>query len=139
MSNQIIKNVPTSVLSILKETEEKIYQVLKRPVNVQYTVKIHNISNDIIVNAICDEFNLTWSDIIKRNKEHPILIARQLYAWLSRNYTGKSTNEIGRRLGQDHSTAINSLKKVNDMIQAGDPLYLIPLRNIEKKILQYDL
>jgi chromosomal replication initiation ATPase DnaA len=134
-SDQKIKGVPTSVQSIIKEAEERIYEVLKRPVNVYYTLKIHNITNDIIIAAICQEFNLTWSDIIKKNKEHPVLIARQLYVWLVRNYTGKTTNEIGRRLGRDYATALNSMKKVNEMIQSGDALYLIPLQNIEKKIL----
>ena len=71
-SDQKIKGVPTSVQSIIKEAEERIYEVLKRPVNVYYALKIHNITSDIIIAAICKEFNLTWSDIIKRNKEKEI-------------------------------------------------------------------
>lgn len=131
----LMKGVPTAVQSIIKETEDKLYEVLRRRVNVYYSLHVYNINHDTIVRIICEEFKLSWSDIIKRNKEQPVVVARQLYAWLMRNYSGKSTSEIGRRLGNDHATAINSIRKVNDMIKTEDALYTIPLHNIEKKLL----
>lgn len=54
--------------------------------------------------------------IIGKRRDKEIASARHIFCYLGRSHTGASLLAIGKFLGRDHTTVINSIKVVNDMI-----------------------
>ena len=55
-------------------------------------------------------------DISKKTRQFRYVFARACYFYLCRKYTTYSLHEIGKSLGKNHATVMNSLKKLDFMI-----------------------
>lgn len=66
-----------------------------------------------IMVAVSVATQVTVGDIKSARRSHKIVVARHIYFWIARNYTGKSFPSIGRFCGyKDHSTVMNGVARV---------------------------
>ena len=65
-----------------------------------------------ILRAVAEVFNVTTCDIIGRSKSHMFTRPRHAAAYLMHIQTRMSLSEIGRRMGRDHTTTMNSTMRV---------------------------
>ena len=68
---------------------------------------------DKIMDEVCRTFGVTAADIKSKKRNQPISKARQVTAYIIREVTSLSMNEIGDHLGaRDHSTIVYAIKAV---------------------------
>lgn len=60
---------------------------------------------------VADEYMISVEDILSRSKDAEILAARHVTCWMAAA-RGVTSTAIGRALGRDHSTALNSISRV---------------------------
>lgn len=111
------------VQNILREAEDKIRDIAKDDsISVLvFSKKIElKLSFDDIVDIVCDVTGQLKRDVIKPSRKRELVTARQLIVYFSFHYCSLSKSEIARNLDQDHTTALSSLKKVNDLLASGD-------------------
>ena len=70
----------------------------------QHATAIRNICA-----AMCAKHGVTMAEILGRSHEHRISHARQEVMWLA-SMAGKSTGEIGRFFGRDHTTVMHGIR-----------------------------
>ena len=83
--------------------------------------KYDNINTDIIKNITSEYFNISYSDLIsnKRNKQYSY--PRKISMYLIRKFCNISYKDIAKVfLKKDHSTVINSVKKIEKSILLDD-------------------
>lgn len=124
-----------NIKQILDRCQKDLEHATGKPVSVHYSIKIHKITVDTIIQIVCEHFQLTWTQIIKQTRERERIIPRQLFVWLACTYTNTSLVELARITGgQDHTTVIHARERVREMIATKDSLYIEPLNAIEKKL-----
>ncbi len=75
------------------------------------------LSLEDIINEVCSYYNITIDDINSNKRSRDITHPRQVATYLCRTMTDHSQEKIGEAVGnRDHSTVINSIKKVNEEI-----------------------
>ncbi|HEX2070841.1 MAG TPA: chromosomal replication initiator protein DnaA [Thermoleophilaceae bacterium] len=73
--------------------------------------------DDVLV-ATASLFGLTSSQLVARDRRPDVARARKIAIYLSRELTGKSLPEIGRRLGgRDHSTILAAVRSLSGDIE----------------------
>jgi chromosomal replication initiation ATPase DnaA len=85
MTTEIVKQ---QVSNILAECQNKLSQTLGKPVNVIYRIKVNSISPELIVQQVCEECKLRYSDIVAKGKQKEFAVARNIIAWLVTYYCG---------------------------------------------------
>jgi chromosomal replication initiation ATPase DnaA len=74
-------------------------------------------TQDIIVEAVCNQYNLIFEAICKRTRKRNIVEARQVIMYLLCHYTTASLKRIGDLFGgYDHTTVIHSRKQITDLL-----------------------
>lgn len=74
---------------------------------------------EIILDAVCTVFETTKKDVCGRSRLRHCTEPRHAYIYLYNMLSPRvSLTEIGRRLGRDHSTVINSIRRCQDLIQS---------------------
>lgn len=67
--------------------------------------------SSFIMDIVCREFCVTQSELESPSRLHRLVIARLAFAYVSRNHTNLSLDEIGRKMGgRDHSTIHHLIK-----------------------------
>ncbi len=75
---------------------------------------------DRIQRAVCEEFNVTLTDMVSKRRARLIARPRQVAMYLSKKLTKRSLPDIGRRFGgRDHTTVMHAVKRI-DELRAGD-------------------
>ena len=72
---------------------------------------------EIILNTVCYGYEIKPIAIRAKNRQSNIREARQLTAYLVKEYTGLSLSKVGFVINRDHSTVIHSIKVVKGEIQ----------------------
>jgi chromosomal replication initiator protein len=97
-----------------------------------------NMSIDIIQRVIADHFKLTPNDLKGKKKTQNIVFPRQLAIFISHEITEFSTTEIGQAFGgRDHTTAMHSINKIKERIQA-DPTLDSTIQTLIRAIKEYN-
>jgi chromosomal replication initiator protein len=90
---------------------------------------------DLIKKRICAEFHLAElrdPNLTARSHRHIYAFPRQLAMYITRQITGASLQEIGRRFGgKHHTTVLHSITKVEEMLQSHRPLNQIVKQLVE--------
>lgn len=63
---------------------------------------------------------ITKEEILGRNRDKPIALARQLTAFFSMQYTGMSSKRIGLKFFQDHTTVLQNAREIKNKLWSGD-------------------
>jgi hypothetical protein len=61
--------------------------------------------------AVCGVFDLTETELIGQSREIKYTHARHVFVGLARSMTDYSMSDIGRYLGRDHTTILNSERR----------------------------
>jgi len=83
-----------------------------------------------IQNVICNGEKIPSESLKGRTRKHEIVLARQMIIYFLKKYTKESLLQMARHYGRDHSTAIHSIKTVNNFIDTD--------KNFARKINSYN-
>jgi len=124
----IAKNISTNVrdlesaLTTIKAYEELMGQHVtleiaqKQLKNMISDSKDTSITIETIQKVIANQYGLSVSELKGKSRKKSVIIPRHYAIYLSKELTEYSTTEIGSEFGgRDHTTALNSLKKVEEM------------------------
>ena len=82
---------------------------------------------------VCD---VNFIKMSGKERTRKIVIARQLYCYISTQYFGHTLKETGKAILKDHTTVIHSIKHVKKMIDINDQLTVNPLKEILSRLEQ---
>lgn len=86
--------------------------------------------DDAVKNAIHDVLGVSPQQIESKNRFRPYVEARQIYCYLMRKHTTKTMKYIAQSLGgRDHSTAIHSIRQVEDRLDSEEFTGVSDLKN----------
>lgn len=69
----------------------------------------------LIVDFICQYFDVDVKDIMKVTRVREIVRPRQFAMYLARMFTKRTLYQIGTYFGKDHATVIHAIKTVRDL------------------------
>ncbi|MBU1001596.1 MAG: ATP-binding protein [Proteobacteria bacterium] len=93
-------------------TDNDFEQILSQTAG---TAKKH-IRPDVIMDTICEHFEVERKDLVGSRRHHQVVQARQVAMYLCRELIGSSYPALGRMFGnRDHSTALYAVKKINKL------------------------
>jgi len=70
------------------------------------------ITIDLIKKLVCRDFGIALKDIVSRSRKKDVVRPRQIAIFLSRRYTDKSLQVIGKSFNRQHATAIHAIGAV---------------------------
>lgn len=86
---------------------------------------------DRIQRAVCEEFNVTLTDMTSKRRARIIARPRQVAMYLSKKLTKRSLPDIGRRFGgRDHTTVMHAVKRI-DELRAADTEFNAQIEAVE--------
>lgn len=81
------------------------------------------LSEQKIINIVCDYFNITSSQIVSKTRTGQISLARQIAMYLIRKNLDVSLEKIGDMFGgKDHTTVMNGVSKVEKGLKTNEQL-----------------
>jgi len=82
------------------------------------TLIVGNRKNvDDIISIVCDEFGLTSEEIKSRHRYRRLTDARSIAIFLIRKHTNYSLFDTAKIFGgRDHTTALHSLKRIQELM-----------------------
>jgi len=75
------------------------------------------VSINVILQAICDYFQISIDDLTGKKRNKDVLLPRQIGMYLAKEMTGCSFPEIGSAFGRDHSTVIHAYEKIKEEVR----------------------
>ncbi len=134
IDTDIMEYVANNVKSNIRELEGAlnkicVYSKLKRkPIDLELAQEAlkdlitpqgeREITLDLIVDIVCEHFNISLADIKSRKKSQEIAYPRQIAMYLCKKHTDKSLKAIAAVLGKrDHSTIIHGYQKIENDLQ----------------------
>lgn len=92
-----------------------------------------NLEN--VMEAISRVTGVEAGEIFGKNRKREVAAARHMFCYMARKYTNATLGQAGKFLGRDHTTAINSVKVCNDMLDIQDEVFVNTLAQIDKYII----
>ncbi|UUM19494.1 DnaA ATPase domain-containing protein [Mycoplasma sp. 1018B] len=81
-----------------------------------------NITPETIIEYVSKYYKISKKEIIGKNRKKEVLLARNIAIYIIKAELELSFEKIGSIFGnRDHSTIINSIKKINEEINSKDP------------------
>ena len=75
------------------------------------------ISIELIRKTVGKFYDVTVDDLISNKRKKEITVPRQISMYLIKELTKNTHKEIGKAFNRDHSTVVNSLKKVKESLE----------------------
>ena len=69
-----------------------------------------------IMNMVCRYYSIDKELVLGRSRDRELVMARQMFCWLSRRYTRSTFKLMGEYINRNHATVIHSVQKVEDLI-----------------------
>jgi chromosomal replication initiation ATPase DnaA len=123
------------VKEILAETEMKLTAEIGKPVSVLYRIKVNHLNPTLIIQQVLTTCNVSYSEVLSKSKEQKCFVPRRLIMWLVSYYCGFNSHQIAPLLNVDNSAVRHGIEGVNNALDVADPIFLVPLKDIEKKLL----
>lgn len=96
-----------------------------------------SISIETIQKVLCNNYQITVTDIKSKKRDQKFAVPRQIAMYLSRELTEYSYEEIGSEFGgKDHSTVMHACTKIEDLIKT-DPLLNTRIQTYVREIKDY--
>ena len=90
------------------------------------------LDSEMVVEAVCEYFDVSHEVLKKPNRTRERVIARQMICYFTRKYTHLTLFEVGKLIGgRDHTTVIHSVNTVNDFLDIKDSRFLKMIFDIE--------
>ena len=93
-----------------------------------------NLEN--VMEAISSVTGVESEEIFGKNRKRQVAAARHMFCYMARKYTNATLGQAGKFLGRDHTTAINSVKVCNDMLDINDDVFVNTLSEIDAYIIR---
>ncbi len=77
---------------------------------------------ELIIRETAKFYSLKPEDLKGNNRSRNTAIARQIAMYLMRQLTNLSLNDIGKELGRNHTTALSSIRKIEDLMRTDTEL-----------------
>jgi chromosomal replication initiator protein len=98
-----------------------------------------NMSTDIIIRVVADDYHLTPNDLKGKKRSAGIVKPRQIAIYLCRELTEYSLSEIGQVFGdRDHTTILHSQRLIEETSRSDTNLYST-LERLKKTIKEYNV
>ena len=88
---------------------------------------------DKIISETAKYFSLQPEDLKGQNRSRNLSQARQISMYLMRQLTGLSLNDIGKELGRNHTTALSSIRRVEELMRTDQEMVTV-IRDITSNI-----
>jgi chromosomal replication initiation ATPase DnaA len=111
------KELQMRILLITSKYEAEVVRLkneLLRP-QVRFTSKMDDFAK--VMQSVCIACDVTPAQLMSTSREGDIKDARHMLVYVLRHHYALRYSEIGRRLGRDHSTAINSYSRMRDFLE----------------------
>ena len=111
------KELQMRILSLTSKYEAEVVRLkneLLRP-QVRFTSKMDDFAK--VMQSICIACDVTPAQLMSTSREGDIKDARHMLVYVLRHHYALRYSEIGRRLGRDHSTAINSYQRMSEFLE----------------------
>ncbi|MDO4505349.1 MAG: chromosomal replication initiator protein DnaA [Spirochaetales bacterium] len=153
ISEEIIDLISKSVKSNVRELEGCLNKVIgyaeltKKPLTLDMAKKLlvdniktgtdESVTIDTILKVVCNYYNITIADIKGTARNPKFAMPRHIAVYLSRKMTDRTFTEIAGELGgRDHTTIMNSNKKIESLLQTDESMN-DTLEIIKNKIRDY--
>ena len=149
VDNEVIKYIAKNVKSNIRELESSLKNIIlyskliKKPVTLELAkerlTEIKNkddkkITPERITKEVCEYFGVNILDVCGPKRKREFVYARDISIFLCRNLIKDITQEkIGEFFSRDHSTIINSCKKIEERMNEKEISENI--KNIKEKLL----
>ena len=137
--NEVLNYIATNIKSNIRELEGALNKLIAfhRLTGNEITIDVatHELQNMInpdkpqeitlqmIVEIVCDHFQISMDQILSKSRTNEIAKPRMIAMYLAKTMTGASQDAIGAFLGgRDHSTVIHGIKKVEAEIQNNETM-----------------
>jgi len=98
-----------------------------------------NMSTDIIIRVVADDYHLTPNDLKGKKRSAGIVKPRQIAIYLCRELTEYSLTEIGQAFGdRDHTTVLHSHRIIEETSRSDTNLYST-LERLKRTIKEYNV
>ena len=92
------------------------------------------VTHDEIINLVADHFRIKSSDMKTKSRSKNILIPRNIAMYLIYKNTKNSLDFIGKIFDKDHSTVLNSVRNIEDLISKNDEFYKNIINTLQDKL-----
>jgi chromosomal replication initiator protein len=69
-----------------------------------------------VINAVCENFMVTYADITGKKRDRNIKEARHVFMWAMRMESPLSFSSIGKMVNKDHATVIHACDNIDNAI-----------------------
>jgi chromosomal replication initiator protein len=81
------------------------------------------VTPSLIVDVVCEHFNVSRDDITSKRRNSEYVLPRQIIMYLCRTMTEASLQQIASVLGKkDHTTIIHGVEKIAEKVQTDEDL-----------------
>jgi chromosomal replication initiation ATPase DnaA len=111
------KELQMRIIQITSKYEAEVVRLkneLLRP-QVKFTSKMDDFAK--VVQSVCIVCDVTPAQLLGISRVADIKDGRHMLVYIMRHHYGLKYSEIGRRLGRDHSTVINSYQTMTHYLQ----------------------
>lgn len=133
-----------SVAGIICKAEEEILSITGRRIRLipqrmeladAMPVKKLNERDLLLRNIICTLCGVTWEQLTSKSRKKEIVSARHLYSSYARTHLKLTFKEIGKNIGgRDHTTIINSLNCVRNLMFVRDDMMVRFVKAINEEL-----
>ena len=71
---------------------------------------------DAIMTMVCRYYSIDKKLVLGKKRDREIVMARQMFCWLSRRYTRSTFKLMGEYINRNHATVLHSVRKVEELI-----------------------
>ena len=81
------------------------------------------ITPDMILRVVCEHYDVRAANIVSRKKIASLVVPRQVFMYICREYTDTTLESVARLLGRkDHSTVIHGVNKIKNELVTNSEL-----------------
>ncbi len=110
--------------------------IAQQVVNKAMNLSKRNVTIDVIIDKVCNYFDVSDSDIIAKGRTANVALVRQLIMYLADKHAKMTASKIGLRIGgRNHATVIHAVKQIQNRL-ANDKAFAQKVAEVEG-ILRY--
>ena len=88
---------------------------------------------ELIIRETANYYNLNPEDLKGVSRSREKTLGRQIAMYLMRQLTNLSLNDIGRELGRNHTTALSSIRRIEELMNSDQGITIV-IRDITSNI-----
>lgn len=129
-------NTDPMAAKLLSQCRQQLEDHLGYPVllTAQPAMHLDNVDAKQFIQDCADEFGIPLPDLLQPDRTSTVLAARQATVYTLFTYSSKGVKEVGRAVGQHHSSIIHTVHKMRSYLYVKDKIALYNLGVIKAMI-----